>query len=208
MEKLLNLKNIPVTGDILNGLLGNYKASANKLSRLVAEGILVHLRKNLYIVSPKLTKCKLSEGLMANHIYNPSYVSMLTALRIYGIIPERVATIQSMTVKKSWTIRNDTGYYTYTCCDSDYYKIGITYKTEEGISYMIATPEKALCDWIAYTPGINLRFISSAKQCLADDMRMDLEFLKNMDISLLEQCLQCSKKKESIKNVIKFIERI
>ena len=208
MVNLESLKNIPVTSDILAGVVGNYKATANKLSRMISDGVLIHLKKDLYVVSPQITKCKISEGLVANHIYNPSYVSMLTALRIYGIIPERVTTIQSMTVKKSWAIRNETGFYTYTCCDSDYYKIGITYREEEGISYMIATPEKALCDWIAYTPGINLRFISSAKQYLVDDMRMDLKCLKNMDNSLLEQCLQSCKKKESIKNVIKFIERI
>ncbi len=208
MEKLLDLKNIPVTSDILIGLLGNYKATANKLAKMVSEGTLIHLKKDLYMVSPHVTKCKISEGLVANHIYTPSYVSMLTALRIYGIIPERVETVQSMTTKKSWSIRNDTGYYTYTCCDTDYYKIGITYRYDGDVSYMIATPEKALCDLIAYTPGVNLRFVSSVRGYLMDDMRMDMESLKNMDISLLTQCSWHSKKKQSINNVIKFIERL
>ena len=37
--------------------------------------------------------------MIANHLYAPSYVSMSSALRYYGLIPEEVCTKQSMTVK-------------------------------------------------------------------------------------------------------------
>ena len=185
MIELKNLRNIPVTSSVLAGLIGDYKATANKLSRMVKEEILIRLKKDLYVVSPKITGYRISEGLAANHIYNPSYVSMLTALRIYGLIPERVSDIQSMTVKKSWAIRNETGLYTYTHCDSECYPIGITYRVEEDVSFMIATPEKALYDLIAYTAGVNLRFVKEVEQYLIEDMRMDVDGLKEMNTKLL-----------------------
>lgn len=36
---------------------------------------------------------------MPNHIYAPSYVSMSTALRYYGLMQETVYETQSMTIK-------------------------------------------------------------------------------------------------------------
>lgn len=208
IDRLKKLGNIPVTTDILRTVISDYNAFSNKLTRLVDEGRLIHLKKDLYLVSPQITGIKLSEGLIANHIYEPSYVSLLTALRIYGIIPERVETIQSMTLKKSWEIRNDTGYYTYTRCKKDYFNIGLTYKNETGVSYMIASPEKALSDLIAYTTGVNIRFLKTAEKYLTEDMRMDIEDLKNMDTTILKQCMEYSKKKESLFNIIKFIEKL
>ena len=113
-----------------------------------------------------------------------------------------------MTLKKSWEIRNETGYYTYTKCNKDYFNIGLTYKNETGVSYMIATPEKAISDLIAYTKGVNIRFLKTAENYLIEDMRMNTEDLKNMDMSILKRCMEYSKKKESLFNIIKFIEKL
>lgn len=208
IDKLKKLGNIPITVDILKTVISDYNAFSNKLARMVEEEKLIHLKKDLYLVSPQITGLKFSEGLIANHIYAPSYVSLLTALRIYGIIPERVETIQSMTLKKSWETRNETGCYTYTKCKKDYFNIGITYKNEAGVSYMIASPEKALSDLVAYTTGVNIRFLKTAGKYLTEDMRMEVEDLRNMDIAILKQCMQYSKKKESLFNIIKFIEKL
>ena len=48
---------------------------------------IIRLKRNLYVVNPEETGVKLSMGLMANHLLAPSYVSMSTALRYYGLIP-------------------------------------------------------------------------------------------------------------------------
>ncbi len=51
--------------------------------------------------NPEITGKILSTELIANHLYAPSYVSMSSALRYYGLIPETVYTKQSMTLKHS-----------------------------------------------------------------------------------------------------------
>jgi predicted transcriptional regulator of viral defense system len=71
---------------------------AMKAKRLEQSGEIVRLKKGLYMVSPAVSRREVSPFLLANHIYGPSYVSMQTALRYYGLIPEAVYAVQSMTL--------------------------------------------------------------------------------------------------------------
>lgn len=59
--------------------------------------------------SVKITGKELSLELIANRLLIPSYVSMSTALRYYGMIPEAVYIIQSMTTKESREYENSVG---------------------------------------------------------------------------------------------------
>ena len=63
--------------------------------------VIIRLKRGMYVVNPEFSGVPVSTELIANHLYSPSYVSMHTALRWYGLIPERVAVTQSMTIKHS-----------------------------------------------------------------------------------------------------------
>ncbi len=67
---------------------------------MIDEGLLLPVKKGLYAVSPEITGIPLSLPLVANLLYGPSYVSMDFALYHYGIIPERVIEVTSMTTKR------------------------------------------------------------------------------------------------------------
>lgn len=60
------------------------------MRNLEAAGKIIRLKKGLYVVDPKVSRIALSTEIIANHLYAPSYVSMQTALRYYGLIPEAV----------------------------------------------------------------------------------------------------------------------
>jgi predicted transcriptional regulator of viral defense system len=62
----------------------------HKIANLEQTGKIIRLKRGMYVVSPKVTRQLLSVELIANHIYGPSYVSMESALRYYGLIPEQV----------------------------------------------------------------------------------------------------------------------
>ena len=85
-EKLKQFGNIPITKDILVSILGEYKSPMQKLVTLEKRGDLMRIKRDLYVVSPIVTNKKISLGLIANHIYHPSYVSSNYALREYGLI--------------------------------------------------------------------------------------------------------------------------
>ena len=54
---------------------------------LEQKNYVIRLKRGLYVVSPEVSRVPLSLELIANHLYAPSYVSMSSALRYYGLIP-------------------------------------------------------------------------------------------------------------------------
>ena len=182
--------NIPITTDIL----GDYKAPLQKIMMIERNGELLRRKRGLYVVSPNISGTKISMSLIANHLYPYSYISMQTALREYGLIPERVYTIKSTAMGRSQNITTDMGEFVYTGCSPDYYPIGVNIKDCNNYSYMIASPEKALCDLVASTPGLNLRYLSDTRAYIEDDMRMDMEAFAQMDTQIIEQCRRWVKK--------------
>ena len=80
------------------------------------------------------------------------------------------------------SFQNDAGRFEYHHCAKDYYPIGITQREEEGVSYLIATPEKALCDYIITTPRLPLRFLKDTYIFLEEDLRLDMDAFKEMNV--------------------------
>src|SRR5690606_7005534 len=130
----------------------------NKIAGLEQAGKIIRLKRGMYVVSPDVNKQLLSIELIANHLYGPSYVSMHSALRYYGLIPEQVFTVTSMTTNRSRKFENAIGNFEYTTVGWEYYSIGITQQTvEKSYTFLIASPEKALCDVIIATPRLRLQ---------------------------------------------------
>ena len=200
--------NIPITTDVLTSIFGDYKAPLQKIMMLERSGELLRIKRGLYVVSPNISGTKISMYLIANHLYPCSYISMQTALREYGLIPEKVYTIKSTAMGRSKNITTDMGEFVYTGCSPDYYPIGVNIKDCNNYSYMIASPEKALCDLVASTPGLNLRYLSDTRAYIEDDMRMDMEAFAQMDTQIIEQCASVGKKTASLLNIIKLIKRL
>ena len=204
MNELDVFKNIPVQTSAIASLYPNISSVNRKVANLEKEGRIIRLKRRLYVVNPNESGKLLSLGLIGNVLYGPSYVSMLTALREYGLIPERVEVIESMTTHLTVSFENPVGTFEYHHCAKDYYSIGITQREEEGITYLIATPEKALCDYIVCTPRLPLRFIKDTYIFLEEDLRLDMDAFMEMNV---RQCAAVSKKQQAINNLIKILER-
>lgn len=206
-NRLVQFGNVPITSAMAASAFPELKAKASKVSELEKSGEIIRLKKGLYAVSPEISGQPLSTELIANHLYAPSYISRHSALRFYGLIPESVYTIQSMTVKHSRSFETSVGRYEYFSLSREVFPIGLCTKNIEGASFIIATPEKALCDLIANAPAVNLRYIKEAEEYLADDLRLDMDALFEMNTDILRAYAQVGKKAQSINTVIKLIER-
>lgn len=207
MNELNVFKNIPVQTSAIASLYPNITSVNRKVANLEKEGRIIRLKRGMYVVNPNESGKLLSLGLIGNVLYGPSYVSMLTALREYGLIPERVEVIESMTTHLTVSFENPVGTFEYHHCARDYYSIGITQREEEGITYLIATPEKALCDYIVCTPRLPLRFIKDTYIFLEEDLRLDMDAFMEMNVDVFRQCAAVSKKQQAINNLIKILER-
>jgi predicted transcriptional regulator of viral defense system len=198
---------VPVNTAVIASLYPNMKGLNQKYRWLEKNEEIIRLKKGLYVVNPKITGKTLSTELIANHIYTPSYVSMSSALRYYGLIPESVYTIQSMTIKHSRTFETPIGRFEYTYLSRNVFPVGLRIIKKDNYAFIMATPEKALCDLIANSPNVNLRYQKDAENYLEADIRMDMDAFEQMNPEIFEEYIKVGKKSESIKTVIKLLKR-
>ena len=202
-----NFGNVPVGVSAIESAMPDYNFIQNKICSMEHNGQLIRLRRGLYVQPPSVTGKIISLELVANHIYSPSYVTGLYALRYYGLIPELVYTVTSATTGLSKRFVNKLGTFEYRKFACDYYHIGIKIQDGDGCSFLIASPEKALCDLICMTSHLNLRYIRETTAYLEEDLRLDMDAFFNMDKSVFEQCAQVGAKRTMIETLIKLIER-
>ena len=200
------LGSVPITTAVIASLYPDVSGENQKVSALERCGKLLRLKRGLYVVNPAWSGNRVSMGLVANHLYSPSYVSLHTALRWYGLIPEQVTMIQSISPKHTRKFENSLGTFSFIGVDRSYFPIGIRQVEEDGISFIIASPEKALCDLICTTPGINLRYRREAEAFLEEDLRLDMDAFSHFDVSILFQCAKVGKKAHSIETIIKLLQ--
>ena len=198
---------IPITMPTVGALFPEIEAKGQKVRNLEKSGRIIRLKKGLYVVAPSVTKAALSSELVANHLYAPSYVSMSTALRYYGLIPEAVYTTQSMTIKHSRNFNTPLGCFEYRFISKEVFPIGIVSINCQDYSFLMATPEKALCDLIAYSPQLNLRYATDVERYLEYDIRMEMEDFFKMDVRIFEEYAKRGKKARSIETLITYLVR-
>ncbi|MBO4536340.1 MAG: hypothetical protein J5702_03950 [Bacteroidales bacterium] len=177
------------------------------ISVLVKKGLLIRIKRGLYAVSPEISGKELSIGLIANHLYGPSYVSLHWALMWYGLIPERVATVTSITTRHTREFENSLGRFSFRGVSQEYFPIGIKIQEDAGLHFLLASPEKALCDMLMQEKYVPDQSISRLEIFFEEDMRMDLEDLRQMDSTIIRQCREAGGKKQVFANLLKLIGR-
>ena len=206
-RKLTEIGTIPVTTSIIESLYPELKSADKKVTWLEKQGIIIRLKRGLYVINPEYSGKTLSSELIANHLYAPSYISMSTALRYYGLIPEAVYVHQSMTVKHSRSFQTPVGYYDYKHISKEAFPIGVRSMYKDNYAFLIASPEKALCDLIANSSKVILRYMKDVEAYLEQDIRMDLDEFYNMDANIFEEYINVGKKADSISTLLKFLRR-
>ncbi|WP_221406045.1 type IV toxin-antitoxin system AbiEi family antitoxin domain-containing protein [Epilithonimonas lactis] len=173
---------------------------------MINEEKLISLKKGLYVWNSDSLPENFS---IANILYTPSYISVESALSFYGLIPERVFSVSSMTFKTSKKFSNSLGNFEYIKIPTPYYSFGIKrISIRDGQFCLMATGEKALMDKVITTPGIIIRSEISAQKFLFENLRMDDEQLKIFNTKEMRTWLEFAPKKESLLNVIKTIENL
>lgn len=204
---LQQLGNIPVTASVLETLFPRIKRGNQKIRLLVRDKQIFRLKKGLYVCNPEVTGKILSTELIANHLCAPSYVSMSSALRYYGLIPEAVYTMQSMTLKHARSFDTPLGRFEYRYISKEAFSVGLTSIQKEGFAFVMATPEKALCDLIANSAKVNLRYVKDVEIYLEEDIRMEMEDFRQLDPKIFEEYAAIGKKADSIRTLLKLFKR-
>ena len=109
------------------------------------KGYIKKVRKGLYVLTT--VAGKIDPVVLAEKIYAPSYLSLEYALNYYGIIPDIPGTYTSVSTRKTENFKNEFGNYSYQQIKKELF-IGYESVESDFSSYKIATPEKALLDYL------------------------------------------------------------
>ena len=189
---------VPITYDVLKEKYRAYNSPKDKIARLVSAGELIRLKKGLFLPCTLDNAALVPRELIANIIRGPSYVSMQTALEYYGMIPERVYSVRSMTTKRSKIYMTQLGRFEYRSAKLEYFSIGIKSFSMDGVSFLIASPEKAVCDMIAVTPKLRIQSAKAMREYLEEDMRIDFSNLEVIDFSIFDKVVEAGVKRKEM----------
>ena len=163
----------------------------NNLSRWATTGLLIRLRQG-YFTFPDYRNMPDYPFFFANRIYRPSYISLHSALSFYGMIPEAVVQITSVTSLKTASFTNPIGEYSYKSI-----KPGLMFgyglkPLSEGRALQMADPEKALLDLLYLYPGYktarDMEDLRLDDAYLHDDLKKDL--LKEYNVQFESKALE------------------
>lgn len=201
--------NLPLTHQIVAESLGEYSRPNDKISELIKSDFLISLRRGLYVPGPELDLPMPHLFMVANHLRGPSYISLESALAHWGMIPERVYETSSITLKTSLAYDTPIGRFTYRHLDAPYYSFGLE-RIEVGVNQfvLIASKEKAVCDKIIATSGVNLRSQSQALDFLIDDMRIEEDALLALNTEVIERWVEDAPKSTSLEMLVKTLHSL
>ena len=206
MERLKRLGIIPVNKDILYSLYGDLKFPENKIADLERNGLIIRIKRDLYVVSKKVHNQEISSELVANHLYGPSYVSLESALAHYGLIPERVYAMRSVCVKMHKRYDTPFGQFEYVKVPEEYFQIGVNQEIiGKSYCFLIALPEKALCDLILCTNNLRLQSVKAMNEYLEEDLRFEMSALDSFNVNIVEECLKYGRKKTELTQFLKLL---
>jgi len=208
-NRLRNYVEVPLSHQLVSDALAEYNQPNAKISELVRRGFLISLRRGLYVPGPEADLPIPDLFVVANHLRGPSYISLQSALSYHGLIPERVEEITSITLLTTRDFDTPIGRFTYRHFDAPYYSFGIErVQVATNQFALIASPEKAICDTIVATAGVNLRSRTQTLDYLVEDMRIDEADLQALDDELIESWLEDAPKRSSLEMLLNTIRSI
>jgi hypothetical protein len=178
---LWKLPRHPFDYSYLMSMLEGYRSPRDKISRMIKKKEIIQVKKGLYVLSPAFGG-NLNLNVLANLVYGPSYISLEYALSYWGLIPEKVTEVTSMTNKRNKSFETPVGTFSYKYLENSKYSIGIEWISDNTGSFLIASREKAVCDRTALVKGLDVNDIASF---LEEDLRLDMDELAGFDVELV-----------------------
>ena len=170
----------------LSDCLRAYAKPRDKIAALLRSGEIVRVKKGLYVFGKDYRRGPWVREILANLIYGPSYISLQYALFHYGMIPESVPTLTSVTLARSRRFDTPLGQFTYRSLATCRYHVGIDQQEVAGKGhFLIASPAKALADAVWVDARFRPRSARAFESYLEDDLRIDPAALEQIDLDSL-----------------------
>lgn len=173
------------------------------IKRALKSGLLIRLRRGLYLIASKIKRGLVDEFELALFIYGPSFVSLESALSYHGWIPEAVYATTCVCAKRAKNFKTPVGIFTYKRVSTEQFYLGVDRLETKSGAIFIASPWRALADFI-YTSRKQWENITE----LEKDLRIDRETLINSDIGMLKLLVDAYPSSMVRENLNKFLKEI
>lgn len=155
------------------------------IHKLIKNDVLTKIERNKYVLTSNVP----DNMMLANMLYQPSYISFETALNFYGILSQFPRETTCATTKKTNQKLVGGNVYSYTHIDPKFY-----FGYEKTNDFIIATPEKALFDQ-AYLTSKGIKHLS-----------IDEYDLTRINKKVFQSYLEKFKNNQQIQDTIKSIK--
>ena len=167
----------------------------NSLSYHLKQGHLKKFKRGVYSLVGRKNSKGVSKFLLANFLYNPSFISFESALSYYGLIPEAVyETTSACFQEKKKMFKTSEGFFSFLHSPVTPFFLDVIKDEKE--SFFIARPLRALFD-LTYSSRKDYKALSD----LEDDLRIDLveleKYLKEYEASDILNLGELYKKKNT-----------
>jgi len=172
----------------LTEALKGLSSPRDKITDMLRQETIVRIKKGLYVFGARYRRHPYSKELLANLVYGPSYVSLDYALAYYGIIPERVEALTSVTSIRSRRFSTPAGLFIYRQIPPRAYEIGmVRVEADHDQAFLIASPEKALADKIVSVRGARIASVMQMNRLLEEDLRIDVAALRPLSAQRIDE---------------------
>ncbi|MDR2540245.1 MAG: hypothetical protein LBD11_00220 [Candidatus Peribacteria bacterium] len=175
----MNLRELEIISQNIGGVfslpqlqLYEPKFLCSNLVRRHKQGFIKRITRGRYILASQPTD-EIELYRCSNQIFQPSYISMESALRHYDLIPEGVYLTTACTTKKTQTLSGDVGTFYYYHLKPSLFR-GYSLITDERAKrqYLLAQVEKAVCDFFYLKPHLKEQDFS--------ELRIDTDHLREL----------------------------
>jgi hypothetical protein len=195
---------------VLLDALPNYAQPRKKINDLLSKGVIVRVKKGLYVFGDDYRNRPYSREILANLIYGPSCVSLEYALHHYGLIPERVEVVTSVTTKRPKEFQTPVGLFQYRNVPEAGFHVGLQrVELNDGRAYLMASPEKALADKFRNDRGLHIRTRKGCLDYLENSLRIEPSDLATLDVALLGKIATAyeSKRIHLLVDLVKYLQK-
>lgn len=144
------------------------------LKRALGSGEIVRIRRGLYMLSPPYQKCAPNPLALAQHVYGPSYIGLESALSFYGLIPEAVYSVASVSLSRSRSFETPVGRFDFVRVPQSCFFAGVErHELPNGNgAVLISSPLKSLADLVY------VRRLDMTPATLLDSLRIESRLME------------------------------
>ncbi len=156
-----------------------------QLDRWEKKGYLKKIKRGFYCFKTRDTTQNFLY-IAANKIYGPSYISLEIALKQYGLIPEEIFQVTSVSTKKTTSFETPIGNFSYRQIKPSLYW-GYRLVDFGNQKILFAEPEKAILDYLYLHPQLKTVTDFEGMRINSDEFRSQINlekfkiYLQNFD---------------------------